>query len=217
MEAHVVVECFKVNAGVDVSRRQQGRQGGGKADAVCILGQVERLDAESVAHEDGASAVALGDDEGEHAVKALDAILAPLVPGLEDHLRVAVGEEAVAGLLQFLAQFRVIVDAAVEDDGETELRVGHGLGRVLGQIDDLETAVPEGGGPPCDDTGTIRAAWGQRPGHCCDGGCVRRPAIKSDFSGYATHEMPFTSLFYARSRHAKRKGADCAAPGRYIV
>jgi hypothetical protein len=40
------------------------------------------------------------------------------MPRLEDHLGVAVGEEAVALLLKLGAQLGVVVNAAVEDQGE---------------------------------------------------------------------------------------------------
>ena len=48
--------------------------------------------------------------------------------------RVAVGRE-------LLAQLAVVVDAAVEDDGEAELRVDHRLGAALGEVDDLQPPV----------------------------------------------------------------------------
>ncbi|MEE4237649.1 MAG: hypothetical protein V2I51_13100, partial [Anderseniella sp.] len=88
---------------------------------------------------------------------------------------------------------------------------------VLGQINDLQAAVSEGGWPTGDDPGSIRSARGERPGHSRYGASICKTAINSDFSGYTTHELPFTSLFYARSGHEKAKGADRAAPEVHIV
>ena len=55
-----------------------------------------------------------------------------------------VREEPVALAHQLAAQLRVVVDAAVEDDGEAELGVDHRLVAVAGQVDDGQPTVAEG-------------------------------------------------------------------------
>ncbi|MNJ50926.1 hypothetical protein D3C77_462160 [compost metagenome] len=96
VESHVVVQADRIDGGVDVARRQQGRQGRGEAQALALFCEVQRLDAEAVARHHRSPAVALVQDEGEHPLEPLDAGLAPGLPGLDDDLRVALGEETVA-------------------------------------------------------------------------------------------------------------------------
>jgi hypothetical protein len=49
-----------------------------------------------------------------------------------------------AGLAEFFAQLAVIVDLAVEDDGEPAVRSSERLCAVLGQINDREAQMTEG-------------------------------------------------------------------------
>src|SRR3546814_8966128 len=116
--AHVELQSLGVDRGVDAARRDDAREGRGEAQPFRRLRIIKWLDPEPVAGEHDAPALALVDGEGEHAVEALHALRAPSVKGLEDHLRVAAGEEAVALSLQLVAQRLVIVDAAVEDRSE---------------------------------------------------------------------------------------------------
>src|SRR3546814_7762694 len=94
------MESDRIDAGIDAAAGQERRQGRREAQAARAFGEVERLDAKPVARQHHAAAVPLQDREGEHAVEPLDAALAPGVVGLEDPLRIAAGEEAVAGGLE---------------------------------------------------------------------------------------------------------------------
>ncbi|MNO99101.1 hypothetical protein D3C76_908660 [compost metagenome] len=114
VEVQVMVESDGVQRRIDVAALQQRRQAGGEAQALAGLRQVQRLDAEAVAGEEQAPAVALPDGEGEHAVEPWQQFGAPGVIALEQHFGVAAGEEAVAEGFQLRAQFRVVVDGAVE-------------------------------------------------------------------------------------------------------
>ena len=115
----------------DVAGPQQGGQRGGEAQPPGSVGQVQRLDAEAVAREHEPAAVALGDGEGEHALEALHAALAPVAVALQHDLGVAVGEEAQARGLELGAQLAVVVDAAVEDDRQAQHGVDHRLRAAL--------------------------------------------------------------------------------------
>ena len=89
-------------------------------------------------------------------MEALDAVLAPGMPGFEDHFGVAVREEAITLGFQFAPQFRIVVDAAVEGDGKAEFGVHHGLAGLLRQVDDREPPVPERRVTVNDEPGAVR-------------------------------------------------------------
>ena len=137
VEGHVVVQGDRSDRGVHVSARQQRRQAGGEPQPLALFRQIQRLDAEPVAPHHHTAAVALMDDEGEHAVEAVDAGLAPGMPRLEEHLAVAVGEEAIAHALQLGAQFGIVIDAAVEDHHQAEVGIDHRLLGLVAEVDDL--------------------------------------------------------------------------------
>ena len=67
----------------------------------------ERLYAQAVAGEKQRLVVAIPDGEGEHAVEALEAAGAPLPPGGEDRLGVALGDEGVPLRLQLGAKLGI--------------------------------------------------------------------------------------------------------------
>ena len=160
-----MVQRDGVDAGVDAPARQQRGQRRCEPDALGVLGDVERFDAEPVASEQNPSAVALDDREREHSEQPVDEAVAPVVVGLEQHLGVAVGEEPVAVLGQFAAQVLVVVDASVPRDGETEVAVDHRLCARLGQIDDLQPAMSQRDPPLRPRTRRIGTSRGHRLGH----------------------------------------------------
>jgi hypothetical protein len=96
MEVHVMMQRHRVQVRVDAAAGEQRRQRRREAHRPRQLREVERLDAEPVAHQRQPAGVALGHGEREHAVEALHAVRPPGVEGLEHHLRVAVAEEAIA-------------------------------------------------------------------------------------------------------------------------
>ena len=156
VEAHVVVQGDLVDRRVDLAALEQRRQARGEPQPVRGPGVVQRLDPEPVAAQGEHAGVAVQDGEGEHPEEALDARRAPLVEGLEQHLGVGVGEEAVAVALQLLAELAEVVDQAVEDGGQAQLVVDHRLRTALGEVEDLEPAVPERGASHRVHAGSVR-------------------------------------------------------------
>ena len=185
--AHVVVQRHRVDRRVNSVRAHQRRQGRGKAQRAVRLRQVQRLDAEAVAHQREAPAVALVDGEGEHAVEALDRARAPLGPGLDDDLGVAGRGEAVALALELGAEFGIVVDAAVKRDGQPEMDVGEGLRRRLGQVDDLQPPVRHADGAAQDHAGAVRPARRHRLGHPLEPRRRGGAAVKADLAADAAH------------------------------
>ena len=194
VERQVVVERHRVERGVDAARGQQRRQARGEAQLARRLGVVQRLDAQPVARQDHAPAVALVQREGEHALQALRRARAPGVPGLEHHLGVAFGKEAVAQRLELAPQLAVVVDAAVEHQRQAEHRVAHRLRRALRQVDDLEPPVAERDAPARDHALAVRAAGGHRGVHALQRRNRGRRAVESDCTRYSTHN--FNGLYY---------------------
>ena len=198
MQGHVVGQPGAVDRGIDIAGGEKRRQGGGETQALALFSKVERLDAEPVAAQGDAAAVALMDNESEHAVKAPRRLDAPGVPGLGHHLGVAVGEEAIAQRFEFAAQLAVIVDAAVEDQGQAERRIAHRLRPALAQIDDLQPPVAEGDPALCNDAFAIRPPWrlpGRHPGNRAG---ICRASIKGKLAAQTAHiSMNSPGLFEA--------------------
>jgi hypothetical protein len=158
VERHVVLERHPVDRRVHLAGRQQRRQRRRETQPPRRLGQVHRLDAEPVAGQDDASGSVLDQREREHPEEVRHAVGAPAVVRLDDHLGVRGGEEPVAGRRESGPQLLVVVDAAVEDQGEPQLLVGHRLPARLGQVDDLQTAVAERDRAALGEPGTVRSA-----------------------------------------------------------
>ncbi len=109
-----------------------------------VLADVQRFDAQPVAAEQHAAAVALGYGEREHPVQPIDELLTPpVVVRLEQHLGVAVREEPVTVPGELVAQGFVVVDAAVPGDRQPEVGVHHRLRTGLRQVDDLQPTMTE--------------------------------------------------------------------------
>ena len=184
-------------------RGQRGRE----AQRPVGLGEVERLDPEPVAHERDAPGVALGDREGEHAREAVDAGLAPAVPGLRDDLRVARREEAQAVGLELAAQLAVVVDAAVEGDDEPEVGVHQRLGRPVAEVDDLQPPVGQRDAVQRPCPAAVGPAARDGVGHPVDGFDVRGPRGRH-LAREAAHQVSATE---ARCRRGTPRQASTKA------
>ncbi len=122
---------------------KDGFQLGPEQERAVVEQRVEqRLDAEPVAREEQHIPVPVPQREGEHAAEAIDAALAPGLPGMDDDLGIAARMEDMAERLQFGNQFLVVVDLAVEDDADRLVFV---VKRLLAgrQIDDRQPPVPQ--------------------------------------------------------------------------
>ena len=187
MEGHVVVQRDLVDPGVDVSAGQQGGQRRREPDPVGVLADVERFDAQAVAAQQHSTAVAFDDGEGVHAFEVVDELVAPMVVALEQHLGVAVREEPVAVAHQFVAQRLVVVDAAVPGDRQPEFGVDHGLRAGLGEVDDLQSAMPEGDPALGPHAGGVGSARDHDLGHRGDGTDIRGSSVEAYLAGGSTH------------------------------
>ena len=185
--AHVELQRRRVDRRVDIAGGDDAGQGRGEAQAIADLAGVKRLDPEPVAGERDSAAFALVDGEGEHALEALDAVRAPGVVRLGDHFGVAIGEEAVAAALKLVAKLAIIVDAAVEDEVEAELRVDQRLRRAGRQVDDLEPLVAEADAAAHQLSAGVGPAPLLAAHHRRDGAGIGDATPETNFSGYAAH------------------------------
>ena len=97
------------------------------------------------------------------------------------------GEEAVALAFQFGAQFRIIVDAAVEGDGQAQFGIDHGLGGAFGQVDDLQPAMAETKPSLLDNPASVGPARRKGFSYSRDGFRIGESFIETNFPGYSTH------------------------------
>ena len=167
MEAQVVVEGYRIDRAVCSSRGQQGGDSGRKAKPVTDVSKVERLDAQAIATEDDApSRCDLDDREGEHPDQVLDKPFgSPVAVRRQDDLGIRFGAKALAGGEQLGAQLPVVVDAAVEDDGQASFLVDHGLRGGVREIDDLQTPMDEADALVKPAAVAIRSTRGERGRH----------------------------------------------------
>ena len=97
----------------------------------------ERLLADAVARQQQRLAPRVPQGEGEHAVQAPDAVGPVLLIEMDDDLGIALGRERMPARAKLRAQFPIVVDLAVEDDGHGPILVVHGL-IARGQVDHAE-------------------------------------------------------------------------------
>ena len=176
----------RIDAGIDAAAREQRRQGRRKSERAGALGVIERLDAEPVARQHDAPGIALPDREREHAVEALDAARAPFGVSLEDDLGVALREEAVTLGRELAAQLAIIVDAAVEHDGEAKLRIDHRLLRCGSKIDDAQAPMAEGDAILHEGAARVRPARVHSLRHGCNA-TAGGASIEGHFTANAAH------------------------------
>ncbi len=138
--------------------------------------------------------------EGEHAAEALDAIVAPLLKGVDDDFGIAAGAEAVAGGFELFAQISEIVNLAVKGDPDGAVFIAHGL-LAKGGVDDGEAAVAEGDVLADEVAVAIGAAVGECGGHGADGGFIRDGFGVRDDAGDAAHRED--SYFSSRAGYMK--------------
>lgn len=185
-----MMQSDRIEAGIDVAGCQQGGQGRGKAKAFSPpFGKIKRLDAQTVPAEGKSPGIPFVDGEGKHAVKALRGLRAPGMPGLQHDFGVAIGEEAIALLLQLAAEVPVVVDAAVEGERQAEFRIYHRLLCTLAQVDDLEPAMSERHAALRSQPHRVGSARSHGFGHPGYGSDIRLAGIKPRLAAESAHDI----------------------------
>src|SRR5271157_4580463 len=97
--------------------------------------------------------------------------------------------KAAAAGFQFAAQLNEVVDAAVENKASLAVLGKHGLVAGWAQIQNRESAMPEGNSWPVHDTFGIRAAAAEQVHHLRN---IRARAVRArerNFAGDSTHRL----------------------------
>ena len=105
--------------------------------------QVQRLDPEAIASRERPPGDAVDEHEGEHAVEALEASLAPFPVSVQDDLGVAARHERISQRFELRAKLDVIVDLAVVDDPVAPIGSRHRLMPEWAQVEDRQPSVRE--------------------------------------------------------------------------
>ena len=141
--AEVQIERLVVQLARDGGVAEQRLDLGSEEEPIAAEVVVDRLLAEPVAREEQALPARVPDGEGEHPAQALGERVAPLLVTVDQDFGVAAGAEDVAPGDQLLAQPEVVVDLAVEGDGDGAVLVLHRLRAGLREVDDRQPPVPQ--------------------------------------------------------------------------
>lgn len=143
-EAEVGVDGAGTAAGRDVTALEDAFGFAREEKPSVLVMVIERFLAAAVAGEEGGPAAFVAQAEGEHAIEPGEQTgEAPLFVAVDEGFGIAGGAERVAEGGQFRLQFPVIVDFAIEDDGDGLVLVEDGL-PATGEVDDAEAAHAHG-------------------------------------------------------------------------
>src|SRR5207248_1614575 len=150
---------------------------------------VQGLLAHAIAGEKQSLPLAIPDGVGEHPVQALHALLAPLLPGVHQHLGVATGAEAMAGGLELGPQLAMVVDLPVERGPHRAGLVGHGLGAGVA-VDDAQSPDAEREPTVDVDALAVGPAMTQPIGHALDERALALDRVVSEKTGQPADGAP---------------------------
>ena len=190
-EGQVVVERLLVDGALLLRVEEQRLDLRREHKPVVVNGVVERLDPDAVAHEPQLAGPAVPQRDREHAAEAVEAVDAPLLVRVDDHLGVGVvGAEAMAAEpLELRPQLGVVVDLAVEDELDRPVLVRHRLVGAVREVDDREPARAEADAPVGGDPGAraVGAAMGERVAHPRDVRLLDVETAPGEGSRYPAH------------------------------
>ena len=202
----VAGQPFQIEIAADLGVGEQGPDFRGEHEPPVALGVVEGLFPHPIPGGEERLALGIPQDEGEHPVEMGQAVRAELLPGVDDHLGVGAGGEAVPTGAQGLGEAPEIVDLAVEHGVDGARLVGHGLASG-GEVDDREAAVAERHGAVDVVSFIVWAPMAQRGRHPANDRALGAPLIQRDEAAKAAHGRPRGRTHDARaSRHAESHG-----------
>ena len=148
--------------------RQQAFQFRGEDQAAITQpGGEQRLHPHPVAGQKQLARFAVIQRKGEHAVQVIETFHTPFLPCCQNDFGVAFGFELGAHPRQFAAQFRKVVDLAIENDDRASIGRMHRL-RGAVQVDDRQAARAEANAWRGPHTRAIRPAMNQCIAHPLD-------------------------------------------------
>ena len=180
----IAIERGRIDRSIEIRVRQQALQFRGKSQLAVGHGIEQRLFARAIARQQQDVRSLIVKRDGEHAVEMRKTIRAPFTIGGQNDFRIRLGTELVPLGHQEASKFEVVVDLAIEDDGERTCRILHGLMAARRKIDDGQPAHREADGfvrrPPGPGSSGPR---------CC---IVSRPA--SSHAGFVTGDREATPM-----------------------
>jgi hypothetical protein len=161
----------------------------GEDDALPVVDVVERLDPEPVTGEHQPTPPPIPEGERKHPPQRVQERGPAVLVEMRDHLRVAVGRQAVPAAAQVRREILRVVDLTVVHDDDVAGLVRHGLRAAL-DVDDAQAAHPEPHRTFDEEAVIVRAPVPDRrrhPFHDRRSGRVLVPVF--EHTGYATHEV----------------------------
>ena len=188
-EGQVCVDRFQVEVGLDEAARQHRFQLGGEDEEIADDGEVERFDAETVACDQRAAALAVPDGDAELPPQPARKRVLDLLVEVGEDLGVAAATEAVAAPAQVVPNGVVVVQLAVLDRPDRFVLVSERL-MTVGDVDDAQTADAERDAGSREEAAVVRAAVGHHVRHAlehfaCDD--LPRGAADLDDTADSTH------------------------------
>jgi len=172
--AQVEIQRLVVELARNGSVLQQRLDLAAEAEALLAEVIVEWLLAEAVAGEEEPLLARVPDGEGEHAGEALGQRVAPLLVAVNQDLGVAARPEGMPAGDQLVAQPEIIINLAIEGNGDGAVLVVHRLRAVHGQVDDGEAPMPQRNRALDERAAAVGAAVGDDVGHALEQRRVRR-------------------------------------------
>ena len=136
VEAEIGVEGVEVDAAPDLGVAEDRLHLRAEVDVPSAARVVEGFDSHAVAGENESLTGFAPDSEGEHSAQFFDAGRVPLDEGVKNDFGVAGGGELVTETEELVAEFDVVVDLPVENQGELMVAGTHRL-RSSGFVDHL--------------------------------------------------------------------------------
>ncbi len=104
---------------------------------------VERLNAETVAHQYQAGAARVPDREGENALQTLQTVQSPSLVAVQQHLRIRTATKHTTNGFELAAQLREVVYLTVVGDRRPAAAEGHGLGPRRREVEDAQSPMAQ--------------------------------------------------------------------------
>ena len=142
-ERQVVIERLFVDVGRDRGMLQDRFDLGSEDEATVLVIEVERFDADAIAHEHELFLVRVPERDAVIAFDFVNEVEAALFVKVQDGFGVGARRIFVAALFEIGAKESVVVDLAVEDEPRAFVAAVHWLMAGGGKIDDGETSKSE--------------------------------------------------------------------------
>ncbi len=139
------------------------------------------------------------------------AVSSKLIVSVDDRFRVAVGVERVAEFFEFLAEFEIVVDLAVEDDPRAAILIVDGLLAAL-QIDDGEASHRESDGTVDVKTVLVGTTMPDRLAHPRQQLLVNRFSVVSNNAYNSTHKNVYQRQHRPGINSRRSQSPLCVAP-----